>query len=68
MECRVWSVIEGCEELLIPKIDIFWKHAGRRKCVRAFHVVKVGEFYSWKGYKHVHNKSLYVLRGGDIVV
>jgi hypothetical protein len=60
-------VIEGQDKLLVPKLDLLWKHVGQKKATIASASVVVGGFYFLKMNQHVLNEKLYVQRGKDFV-
>jgi hypothetical protein len=46
VRCKVCSEVEGREKLLAPKIDLLWKHVGRRRALTSIGTVKKGDHYS----------------------
>jgi len=63
----VCIVIEGQDKLLVPKLDLFWKHVGQKKATIASTCVAIGEFFFLKMNQHVINEKLYVKKGKDFV-
>jgi hypothetical protein len=45
VRCKVCSNVERREKLLVPKIDLLWKHACRCKALVDMAKVKRGEYY-----------------------
>ncbi len=45
VKCKMCTIIEGGKKLLVPKLDLLWKHVGQRKATIASACVVVGEFY-----------------------
>lgn len=45
VECKVCSLIEGKDKLLVPKLDSFWKHVGHHKALIVMLEIKVRQHY-----------------------
>jgi len=35
VKCKVCIIIEGQDKLLVPKLDLLWKHVGQKKAIIA---------------------------------
>jgi hypothetical protein len=68
VQCKVCSLIDGKNKLLVIKLDSLWKHAGCCKALVAMLRVKVGEHYFLKFNAHVVNEKLYFAKGSKIVL
>ncbi len=45
VKCKMCIVIEGGKKLLVPKLDLLWKHVGQRKAKITSVGAVVREFY-----------------------
>jgi hypothetical protein len=61
MKCKVCSLIEGHDKLLVPKLDSSWKHDGQTKVITNIaNVATRVHYYYLKINQHVLNEHLYV--------
>jgi hypothetical protein len=67
-QCKVCSLIDGKDKLLVTKFDSPWKHAGHHKTLVALPVVRVGEHYFLKSNARVLNEKLYFAKGSEILL
>jgi hypothetical protein len=67
VRCKVCSEVEGREKLLVPKIDSFWKHVGKRRALTSIGTVKQGDHYFLTTNQHVRNERVYFSRVGDTI-
>jgi hypothetical protein len=58
---RIYSIVEGKEKLLNPKLNGLQKHLGERKVLIVHPRVAVGEYYQSFGSQHQKNKRMYVI-------
>jgi len=58
-------MIEGCEKLLVLKLDSLWKHVDKKRLLIVMASVVVGEYYILKKNQLVFNKCLVCGQGGD---
>lgn len=58
-------MIEGCEKLLVLKLDSLWKHVGKKMAILAMASLVMGEYYTLKTNQHVFNECLVCGKGGD---
>ena len=45
IRCKICIDVEGRKKLLLPKIDSFIKHAGKRRAAIDMEKVKCGEYF-----------------------
>jgi len=45
VKCKVCIVIERQDKLLVPELDLLWKHVGQKKATIASTGVVVGDFF-----------------------
>jgi hypothetical protein len=60
-----------CKILLVPKIDLLWKHEGKTKALANMDWVRQGEYYLLMKNQHARNKQIYFakqIKVGDIIV
>jgi len=62
MECKMCSLIEGHDKLLMPKLDSSWKHDGQTKPIIGIANVAARVHYYLKINQHVLNEHFYVQR------
>lgn len=55
--CKVCTLIESIEKLLIPKLVSLWKHASHHETLEVMSRVKVGEHHFLKSNTHVANEK-----------
>jgi hypothetical protein len=68
VRCKVYSFVEHRQKLLVPKIDLLWKHARRRKALCDFEKVKKGEYCYLGHNQHMKNKNIYYARAGESIL
>ncbi len=62
MKCKVGSLIECHDKLLVPKLDSLWKHDNQTKVITGIVNVAARVHYYLKINQHVLNEHLYVQR------
>jgi len=68
VRCKVYSIVEGREKLLVPKLDSLVKHYGLKKCIVAKLGFVVGQFYSCPINTHVKNEKLVTSIGCNTIL
>jgi hypothetical protein len=66
--CKICTNVEWREKLLVPKLDGFYNHSGRRKCKHAKPGLKVGEYYTSLHNQHAKNECIYGIIGLDSIL
>jgi hypothetical protein len=68
VRCKVCSLLNGKNKLLVAKLDSLWKHVGHHKVLVVMRGVKVGERYFLKSNAHVVSEKFYFAKGSKIVL
>jgi hypothetical protein len=68
VRCKVCTNVEGCEKLLVPKIDSLMKHVGRKKATVDMGKMKRGEHFYLGNNQHVKNERVFFAKGGQTIV
>jgi hypothetical protein len=68
VKCKVYNKIEGCDKLLMPKLNSLWKHVNHRKAIAPTTSVATREHYFLKTNQHVFNEHLYASISRDFMV
>lgn len=55
VRCKVCSIVEGREKLLVPKLDYLLKHFRMKRCIVTKFKVVIREWYVCKISAHVTN-------------
>jgi hypothetical protein len=64
VSCKICSIVEHKERLLVPKLDELTKHNGRKKCKIIKLDKAIGNFYVIHlDSQHVWNENIYGLCG-----
>jgi hypothetical protein len=59
--CKICISVEWRDKLLVPKLDGFYKHSGRRKCKHAIPRLKVVEYYINPHSQHAKKNAFMAL-------
>ncbi len=59
VRCKIYSIIERRDKLLVPKLDYLVKHLGSKKCIVAKNGIVVGEYFTCPTIQHMKNERLY---------
>jgi hypothetical protein len=62
VHCKICSEVEQREKLLVPKIDSFYKHTGRRRVLADIGKVRHGEYYYLSTNPTLRTKEYSMLR------
>jgi hypothetical protein len=58
VRCKIYSIIERRDKLLVPKLDYLVKHLGSKQCIVAKNGI-VGEHFTCPTIQHMKNERLY---------
>jgi hypothetical protein len=59
VRCKIYSIIERRDKLLVPKLDYLMKHLGSKKCIMAKNGIVVGEYFTCPTIQRMKNEKLY---------
>jgi hypothetical protein len=58
VRCKIYSIIERRDKLLVPKLDYLVKHLDSKQCIVAKNGI-VGEHFTCPTIQHMKNERLY---------
>jgi hypothetical protein len=67
VRCKIYSIIERRDKLLVPKLDYLVKRLGSKKCIVAKNGIVVGEYFTCPTIQHIKNERLYGYIGQNTI-